>query len=231
LAKKKVQAGIFEYIKSLAIALVLAIIIKTSIVEAYKIPSSSMEDTLLIGDFILANKFLYGARLPLIDWRFPAIRNPQPGDVIIFKYPVDRKTNYIKRCVAIEGQEVALRDKVLYVDNKRFPDASTGKYTQSLEGANPADPRVNFGPYRVPAGCIFAMGDNRDNSSDSRYWGPVPLDLVQGEALVIHWSWEPDVNAPVISLADMGSIPSSVWYNVLHFFQRVRWERLGSVVR
>ncbi len=227
---KKAQSGIFEYIKSLAIALVLAIVIKTSIVEAYKIPSSSMEDTLLIGDFILANKFLYGAQVPLLDWRFPAIRKPQPGDVIIFKYPVDRKTNYIKRCVAVAGQEVALRDKVLYIDNKRFPDAPTGKYTERLEGANPADPRVNFGPYRVPPGHIFAMGDNRDNSSDSRYWGPVPLELVQGKAMIIHWSWVPDAKAPVVSLADWSSIPSSVWYNILHFFQRVRWERLASVV-
>ncbi|NMC42832.1 MAG: signal peptidase I, partial [candidate division Zixibacteria bacterium] len=132
---KKAQPGVFEFLKSLVIALILAIIIKTSIVEAYKIPSSSMEDTLLIGDFILANKFLYGARLPLLNWRFPAIRDPKPGDVIIFKYPVDRRTDYIKRCVAVAGQEVALRDKVLYVDNKRFPDAPTGKYTEKLEGA------------------------------------------------------------------------------------------------
>lgn len=227
---KKAQPGVFEFLKSLVIALILAIIIKTSIVEAYKIPSSSMEDTLLIGDFILANKFLYGARLPLLNWRFPAIRDPKPGDVIIFKYPVDRRTDYIKRCVAVAGQEVALRDKVLYVDNKRFPDAPTGKYTEKLEGANPSDPRVNFGPYRVPAGHVFAMGDNRDNSSDSRYWGPVPLELVQGEAMVIHWSWEPDANAPVISLAEWSSIPASVWYNIIHFLRRVRWERLASVV-
>ncbi len=227
---KKAQSGIFEYIKSLAIALVLAIVIKTSIVEAYKIPSSSMEDTLLIGDFILANKFLYGAQVPLLDWRFPAIRKPQPGDVIIFKYPVDRKTNYIKRCVAVAGQEVALRDKVLYIDNKRFPDAPTGKYTERLEGANPADPRVNFGPYRVPPGHIFAMGDNRDNSSDSRYWGPVPLDLVEGKVMAIQWSIAPDDNAPKIDPARFTSIPVTFWHSITHFVGRIRWDRTVRVV-
>lgn len=223
-------SSLFEYAKSLGIALVLAFIIKTSIVEAYKIPSSSMEDTLLIGDFILANKFVYGAQIPLTDWRLPAIRDPKPGDVVIFKYPVDRQTNYIKRCIAIAGQVVSLRDKVLYVDNRPFPDPPFSKYTEPLEGALPGDQRVNFGPYRVPAGHIFVMGDNRDNSSDSRFWGPVPLKLIQGEALLIHWSWEPDSNAPEISLAQLNSIPSSVAYNLVHFFQRVRWARLASIV-
>lgn len=228
---KQHKSVAWEYIKSLVIALILALIIKTSIVEAYKIPSSSMEDTLLIGDFILANKFVYGAQVPFLDWRFPAIRKPKPGDIVIFRFPGDRKTNYIKRCVAVEGQVVSLRDKVLYVDNKHVDDPPFSKYTEPLAGANATDERVNFGPVRVPAGHIFAMGDNRDNSSDSRFWGPVPLDLVQGEAMIIHWSWSPDTNAPEINLAELTSIPSSVAYNIIHFFQRVRWSRLANVVR
>ena len=230
-AKTSLSSTLFEYAKSLGIALVLAFVIKTSLVEAYKIPSSSMEDTLLIGDFILANKFIYGAQIPLTDWRLPAFRSPKPGDVVIFKYPVDRQTNYIKRCIAIAGQVVSLRDKVLFVDNQPFPDPPFSKYTEPLEGAPAGDQRVNYGPYRVPPGHIFVMGDNRDNSSDSRFWGPVPLTLIQGEALLIHWSWEPDSNAPEISLAHLNSIPASVAYNLIHFFQRVRWSRLESIVR
>ncbi len=228
---RKSSSGIYEYAKSLGIALILAFIIKTSIVEAYKIPSSSMEDTLLVGDFLLANKFIYGAQIPFFGWRLPSIREPEQGDVVIFRVPIDRKTNYIKRCVAVGGQVVEIKDKELYVDGKRFPNPPFSKFTDPRIHPAGTDPRDNFGPFTVPRGQIFCMGDNRDNSYDSRFWGPVPLDLLQGEALVIHWSWEPDRNAPEIKLDDLSSIPRSVFYNVLHFFQRVRWSRLGNIVR
>lgn len=227
---KKSSSGVFEYAKSLGIALILAFLIKTSIVEAYKIPSSSMEDTLLIGDFLLANKFIFGAQIPFTDWRLPAIRKPHQGDVVIFKWPVDGKTNYIKRCIATEGQTVEIRDKVLFVDNKVFPNPMHSKFTDSRMHPPDTDGRDNFGPFRVPRGHIFAMGDNRDNSYDSRFWGTVPLDLIQGEAILIHWSWEPDTDEPKITLTDLASIPRSVVYNVVHFFERVRWVRLGDIV-
>ncbi len=227
----KASSGIFEYAKSLGIALVLAFLIKTSIVEAYKIPSSSMEDTLLVGDFLLANKFVYGARIPLFGWRLPAIKNPEQGDVVIFKVPTDRTTNYIKRCVATEGQVIEIIDKKLYVDGELFPDPPHSKYTDPAIDPPGRENRDNFQKFRVPPNHIFVMGDNRDNSWDSRFWGTVPLDLVLGEALIIHWSWEHDVNAPEIKLADLSSIPRSVAYNIAHFFQRVRWSRLGDVVR
>jgi signal peptidase I len=230
-AKKSTTSGIFEYAKSLIIALILAFIIKTSIVEAYKIPSSSMEDTLLVGDFLLANKFIYGARLPFIGYRFPAIRNPRQGDVVIFKWPVDQKTNYIKRCVAIEGQTVEIVDKVLYVDKKPFPNPDHSKFADPQIHPAEIDRRDNFAPYKVPPGYIFCMGDNRDNSYDSRFWGPVALELVQGEAMMVHWSWSPDTAAPIVNLADLTTIPQSVIYNIQHFIQRVRWNRLGQIVR
>jgi signal peptidase I len=226
----KKSSGVFEYAKSLGIALVLAFIIKTSIVEAYKIPSSSMEDTLLIGDFLLANKFVYGARIPFFGWRLPAIKDPQPGDVVIFKWPVDRKTNYIKRCIATEGQRVEIRDKVLYVDGVSYPNPEFSKFTERRIIPAASSQRDNYNGVTVPEGHIFVMGDNRDKSSDSRFWGTVPLDLVQGEALLIHWSWEPDRNAPEIKVSDLSSIPRSVFYNVLHFLRRVRWDRLGDIV-
>ncbi len=127
-SKKKQKSALSvvkEYIESFAIALIFALIVKCSVVEAYKIPSGSMEDTLLIGDFLLANKFIYGAKLPIpfTNIHLPALRQPKPGDIVIFKYPRNPKVNYIKRCVAVEGQTVEIRDKVLYVDGKRFPDS------------------------------------------------------------------------------------------------------------
>jgi len=228
---QKAQSGLVEVVKSIGIALLLAFVIKTSIVEAYKIPSSSMEDTLLVGDFILANKFIYGAKVPFTNYHLPGFKDPKPGDVVIFKYPLDKTTNYIKRCIATEGQIVNLRDRVLYVDNKHFEDPPYSKYTAKNLNLRIDDKRVNYGPYRVPAGHIFVMGDNRDNSSDSRFWGPVSLDLVEGEALLIHWSWSPDTDAPEIDLADLTSLPKSVVYNLVHFVQRVRWSRLGTIIR
>lgn len=238
MAGNQPSSEVYEYAKSLIIALVLAFVIKTSIVEAYKIPSASMEDTLTEGDFLLANKFIYGSHLPLpfVNWRLPGYADPRQGDVVIFTYPVDMKTNYIKRCVAVAGQVVEVRDTILYIDGEKFPDPRYAKYTSFIPQARPisADPRINFGPYTVPEGTIFVMGDNRNNSSDSRYWGrltPVKLELLQGEAFLIHWSWSPDANAPEVDLADLSSLPRSVFYNVIHFFQRVRWNRLGDIIR
>jgi len=231
---KESQSDIFDVIwdnvKSLLIAVVLAMIIKTSIVEAYKIPSASMEDTLLIGDFLIANKFIYGARLPLIDWRMPAIRDPEPGDVIIFKYPQDRVTNYIKRCVATGGQTVEIKDKVLYVDGEIFENPLHSKFEKDRIEPRTHTPRDNFGPYKVPRNFYFMMGDNRDNSSDSRFWGPVHRDLILGEAIFIHWSWEPDTNSPKATVSDPLSVPRLFVYNVGHFFERVRWGRLLDII-
>ncbi|MEW5701457.1 MAG: signal peptidase I [Candidatus Zixiibacteriota bacterium] len=222
---------IWEYAKSLVIAFLLAIVIKTSIVEAYKIPSGSMEDTLLVGDFLLANKFLYGSHLPLIDYRLPAIRDPKPGDVVIFKFPNDPSVNYIKRCVAVGGQTVEIRNKRLYVDGEFVPLPSNGKFTNGEQvepGARSA--RDNFGPFKVPEGSFFMMGDNRDNSYDSRFWGPVPRDLIQGKAMVIHWSWGTDPKSPQWSWSDPVSVGQAFLYNAAHFVSRVRWSRLGDII-
>jgi signal peptidase I len=116
--KKSALTVLREYVESFAIALIFALIVKCSVVEAYKIPSGSMEDTLLVGDFLLANKFIYGSKVPLLPIHLPALREPKPGDIVIFKYPLNPKVNYIKRCVAVEGQTVEIRNKVLYIDGK-----------------------------------------------------------------------------------------------------------------
>jgi signal peptidase I len=222
---------VWEYTKSLGIALVLAFVIKTSIVEAYKIPSGSMEDTLLVGDFLLANKFVYGSRVPLLNIRLPEIREPEPGDVVIFKFPRDPSVNYIKRCVAVGGQTVEIRNKDLYVDGKLVPLPPTGKFTAGRH-SQPAtqSPRDNYGPHKVSEGHFFMMGDNRDNSYDSRFWGEVPRDLILGEAMVIHWSWGTDENAPNWEWDDPIAMGQALVYNASHFFDRVRWSRIGSLV-
>lgn len=214
-----------DYTKALAFAVFMAFVIKTSIAEAERIPSGSMEDTLLIGDLIVVNKIIYGAPVPLTGFRLPAVRQPQPGDIITFKWPGDRRTNYVKRCVAVAGQIVEVRDKVLFIDGARFPDPALSKFVDTGVPAGDNTPRDNFGPYRVPPGTVFAMGDNRDSSYDSRFWGPVPLNLIDGKVEFIQWSIAPDATAPAIDLADLGSIPRTVVHTATHFIGRIRWER------
>ncbi len=220
-----------DYLESLIVALILALIIKTSLVEAYKIPSGSMEDTLLVGDFLLANKFIYGSKVPLIDVHLPAIREPKPGDIIIFKFPGNLKQNYIKRLIATEGQVLEIRDKEVYVDGKLFPDPAHSKHTDQTPSSLGNPHRDNFGPYRVPKGYLFVMGDNRDNSYDSRFWGPLDRKLVLGKALIIHWSWKKDEQAPHMDLGNPLSIPHSIGYNIWHFPERVRWGRIGNLIK
>ena len=187
--KKTFTETVWEYTQSLGIALILALIIKTSIVEAYKIPSGSMEDTLLVGDFLLANKFIYGMKLPIpfTDIHLPALAEPKPGDVIIFKYPKNPKLNYIKRCVATEGQVVEIRDKVVLIDGKPFEGPLLMKHTdRNIYPMGIMRIRDNMPPRRVPKGYLFMMGDNRDNSADSRFWGFLNRELVLGKAMVTH---------------------------------------------
>ncbi len=238
--KPKYKDSVWDNFKQIMAAVLLAIFIKTSIVEAYKIPSQSMEDTLLVGDFLLANKFIYGARLPLVDWRLPSIRDPKQGDVVIFIFPRDGVTKYIKRCVAVAGDTVLIADKQLFVNGKPFvnpPDAkfidTTNSGKQNIQPRLPGglDSRDNFGPYVVPQNSYFMMGDNRDNSYDSRYWGVVSKDLILGEAMAIHWSWDDEAApSPPVTLDDPMSVPKLFVFNMVHFFEKVRWNRLASVI-
>ncbi|HXV14590.1 MAG TPA: signal peptidase I [Candidatus Krumholzibacteria bacterium] len=198
MAKRK-KSVIREYAEIIVLAVALALFVRTFFVQAFRIPSESMEDTLLVGDFLFANKLLYGPKLPLIDVRLPAIRDPEPGDIIIFKYPGDPKMDYIKRCVAVEGQTVELVDNKLYVDGVMQDE----EFTKYVFGSRP-DRR--FGPFEVPEGHIFMMGDNRDNSADSRAWGPLDKKLISGKAMFIYFSWNPSAHS-------------------------VRFSRIGDVIR
>ena len=229
----KTVGGIaWEYVKLFGSALLIALVIKTSLVEAYNIPSASMEDTLMTGDFILGNKFVYGAKVPLLPLRLPALRDPSPGDVVIFKYPKNPDQNYIKRCIAGPGQVVEIRDKRVYVDGELVIDPKFSKHTdRKIRPRGSYDAiRDNFGPMRVPEGNYFVMGDNRDNSSDSRFWGFVPRDNILGNAMLVHFAWKHDGNAPDVSLGNPLSLFESLVYNIGHFHERVGWERIGRIV-
>lgn len=195
-AKRK-KSVIREYSEIIVLAVALALFVRTFFIQAFRIPSESMEDTLLVGDFLFANKLLYGPKLPLIDARLPAIRQPKPGDIIIFKYPNDPKVDYIKRCVAVEGQTVELVDNKLFVDSVMQDE----DFTKYVFGSRP-DRR--FGPFKVPEGHIFMMGDNRDNSADSRAWGPLDKRLISGKAMFIYFSWNP--NAHSVRFSRIGDV-------------------------
>jgi signal peptidase I len=235
-SRRKTAGTVWDNVKQILVAVVLALLIKTSVVEAYKIPTASMEDTLLIGDFLLANKFLYGAQLPFVDVRLPAVREPERGDIIIFVYPVDGQTKYIKRCIGLPGDTIEMKDKELFVNGERFPDSDFAKYIDTAISGQPRvqprnaggrGSRDNFGPYVVPPDSYFMMGDNRDNSSDSRYWGCVPRSMILGRAMVIHWSWDDSrYPSPEVSPANPLSVPRMFLYNIVHFPQKVRWSRL-----
>jgi signal peptidase I len=231
--KKNTADELLSYLKSLAIAFLMVLPLKHFVIEGYRVPTGSMENTILVGDFLLANKFIYGATIPFTDKRLPAIRDPKPGDVVIFKFPLDPSLNYVKRCIAGPGQTVEVRNKVVYVDGKRFDDDKFTKYTDKtvpVKGSQ-AYQRDNFGPYTVPRDEFFMMGDNRDHSYDSRFWGCVPRQNILGEALFLYLSWGEDSNAPAISMANPFSLIHSLFYNFIHFHERMRWNRLGMAVR
>ena len=182
---------LWEYTEAIVTALILALVIRAYVIQAFKIPSGSMIPTLLIGDHILVNKFIYGTTIPFTDKRTLVLRKPEKGDIIVFKFPENPKKDFIKRVVATEGDVVEERNKLIYLNGK----AVTEPYAQHVDsqvrsGMN--DPRDNFGPVTVPKDKLFVMGDNRDQSYDSRYWGFVDLKAVLGKALIIYWSWDPD---------------------------------------
>jgi signal peptidase I len=191
-----------EYVEAIVLAIVLTVVIRGLVVQAFRIPTGSMENTLLVGDFLFVNKLVYGSEIDIgfaghrmVYYRFPAIRKPHRGDIIVFRYPDDPSRDFIKRCVAVEGQTVEVRDKVLYVDGKPQIEPYV------IHGDDRILPREvsqrdNFGPVVVPKGHIFMMGDNRDNSHDSRFWGPLPLNLVKGKAIILYWSWDADRRMP-----------------------------------
>ena len=184
-----------EYAESIAIAILLALVIRTYLVQAFKIPSGSMEDTLVIGDHLLVNKFIYGTKLPFSDKRVIKFRDPKRGDIIVFEYPEDPSKDFIKRVVGTPGDVVEEKDKTVYVNGKVYVNPHEVHKEKELIPKE-MNPRDNFGPVTVPPNSYFVMGDNRDRSYDSRFWGFVSTDKIKGLAFIKYWSWDHDKFRP-----------------------------------
>jgi signal peptidase I len=183
------KAALRENIEAILVAIVIALFIRTFVVQAFKIPSGSMKQTLQIGDHILVNKFIYGIKIPYLRKTIVPLKKPRRGDIVVFKYPVDPDKDFIKRVVGIPGDEIEIRDKQLFV-NKQRVNHDYGIYTDSNILSAKVRPRDNFGPITVPDRSLFVMGDNRDESFDSRFWGFVDYKALNGKAFIIYWSWD-----------------------------------------
>jgi signal peptidase I len=200
-----------EYIEAIIFALILALIIKTFFIQAFKIPSGSMIPTLLKGDQILVNKFIYGTRVPLSDMKVLGVREPRRGDVVVFEYPEDRGVHYIKRLIGVPGDTIEIVNKVLFVNGEKY-DVDGAQYEDLETLPSAISVRDNFGPVVVPPHSYFMMGDNRDNSRDSRFWGFVDNVELVGNAVVIYWSWD---------ITSRGFVERA---------KNIRWGRLGMVL-
>jgi signal peptidase I len=180
-----------ENIEAIVVAVILALFIRTFIVQAFKIPSGSMKETLQIGDHILVNKFIYGIKLPFLQTTLVSITDPQRSDIVVFEFPEDKDKDFIKRVVGVAGDVVEVRNKKVSV-NGVLQEANYIVNSDPHIFAGNVQPRDNFGPVTVPAHSLFVMGDNRDHSYDSRYWGFVDLKAIKGKAFIIYWSWDKD---------------------------------------
>ena len=178
-----------EYLEPIVVAILIALFIRTFIVQAFKIPSSSMEPTLQVGDHILVNKFIFGIKIPFTDMKLMEFKKPQRGDVIVFIYPKDRSKDFIKRVIGTEGEKIEIIRKKIYVDDKLIDDP-WGYYDEKSELMRYLQPIEKFGPVIVPKDSLFVLGDNRDNSQDSRFWGFVNIHAVRGKAFIIYFSWD-----------------------------------------
>lgn len=201
-----------EYFEAICIAILLALFIRTFIVQAFKIPSGSMLPTLLIGDHLLVNKFIYGIRIPFSGEVLIPIVDPSKGDIIVFKFPKDRSVDYIKRVVGTPGDTIEIKNKTVFVNGIAANEPHAHISSPVILDAQ-RSPRDNFGPILVPERRIFVMGDNRDNSYDSRFWGFVDQKDVLGKAFILYWSW--DIDKALFSVDRLKSI---------------RWGRVANLI-
>jgi signal peptidase I len=221
-----------EYFESIVIAVILALFVRTWVVQAFKIPTGSMENNLLIGDHLLVNKFIFGPTPLAIGRATLPVRPMRRGDIVVFKYPEEPDRDFIKRVIGLPGETVELRNKKVYIDNKPLDEPYVHFLTppsSDLQEVTSVDLRERFGPVTVPPGRYFVMGDNRDNSQDSRYWGFLPREYVKGKALVIYWSYESGREDYLDE--GLGATIQRLASVVTHFFTRTRWERLFHQIR
>jgi len=217
------KSTVREYFESIVIAVILALFIRTFVVQAFKIPTGSMENNLLIGDHLLVNKFVFAPAASAVERTVLPIGEIYRGDVVVFKYPEEPERDFIKRVIGLPGETLEVREKKVYINGSPI-DEPYAHFLQppqsgsSLHEVTSFDLRERYGPVTVPADQYFMMGDNRDNSQDSRYWGFLPRDYVKGRALVIYLSLDTD---PDESIPEM----------FLNFFTRTRWHRMFRQIR
>jgi signal peptidase I len=221
-----------EYFESIVIAVILALFIRTFVVQAFKIPTGSMENNLLVGDHLLVNKFVFAPTAGPIERALLPTQPIHRGDVIVFKYPEEPERDFIKRVIGLPGETLELRHKQVYINGSRIDEP----YVHFLQPPSLVDQEVasydvreRYGPVTVPPDQYFVMGDNRDNSQDSRYWGFLPRDYVKGKALMVYWSYKTDRDeyqetGLVATVKGLASV-------VTHFFTRTRWDRLFHQIR
>ena len=197
-----------EYIEPIVIAVLIALFIRTFIIQAFKIPSSSMEPTLQVGDYILVSKFIYGIKIPFTNAKLFEFSKPKRGDIIVFIYPKDRSKDFIKRVIGTEGEKVEIIRNKIYINDRLMKD-SWGHYDEKSEWSKYFQSKERYGPETVPKDSIFVLGDNRDNSQDSRFWGFVNINEVKGKAFIIYFSLDWDAQ------------------NLLN---KIRWTRLGKLI-
>ena len=202
-------AKVKDTVESLIIALIIALFIRAFFIQAFKIPSSSMVPTLLVGDHLLVNKFIYGTHIPFTDKVILRIEHPKRGDILVFKCPIDTDKYYIKRVIGEPGDTVEIKNKIIYINGKKIKDPWGRHYDPTIYPRE-MNPRDNFGPYKVPANSYFVMGDNRDSSFDSRFWGPVAYKYIRGKPIIIYFSWDSKAKS---------------------IFKKIRFKRMFKLVR
>jgi signal peptidase I len=227
------KSTVREYFESIVIAVILALFVRTFVLQAFKIPTGSMENNLLIGDHLLVNKFIDAPTASAIERTLLPIGEIHRGDVLVFKYPVEPDRDYIKRVIGLPGETLELKEKKIFINGKPLDEPyvhflEEPRRNTDLTEVTSSDVRENYGPVTVPPNQYFMMGDNRDNSADSRYWGFMPRDYVKGKALLIYWSYESEredyeddsASATIKGLASV----------FMHFFTKTRWDRLGHLI-
>ena len=223
------KSTVREYFESIVIAVILALFVRTWVFQAFKIPTGSMEQNLLIGDHLVVNKFLFAPTATGLERALLPVTDIKRGDVIVFKYPEEPERDFVKRVIGLPGETLEVREKRVYINGQRIDEPYVfyleppGQMTGQHE-ATAFDLRERYGPVVIPPDSYFMMGDNRDNSQDSRYWGFLPRSYVKGRALMVYWSFESgreDYRDDGLG-ATIGRLASVV----VHFFTRTRWDRL-----
>lgn len=223
-----------DYLEALLVAVILAAFARTFVVQAFKIPSRSMEENLLVGDHILVNKFVFGGSSSVTE-AFLAYRSVRRGDVVVFRSPEDPSRDFIKRAIGLGGDRIEIRNKTVLVNGKVINEApyvffnDPRTYPRSIFLDEEYRYRDNFGPFEVPPGELFFMGDNRDDSNDSRFWGTVPESFVKGRALLIYWSF--DSSREAVAWRGYGHRLKQLAEVALLFPFRTRWHRTFRLIR